>query len=35
MNTTNGRRMELNTTELEDPQQREGEPSEPDRRSGY
>src|SRR5450756_1315321 len=34
MSTTNGRRMELNTAELEDPQRREGERSEPDRSEG-
>ena len=34
MSKTNGRRMELNTAELEDPQRREDERSEPDRSGG-
>jgi transposase len=34
MSKTNGRRMELNTAELEDLQRREGERSEPDRSEG-
>src|ERR1700693_2991598 len=34
MSKTKGRRMELNTAELEDPQRREGERSEPDRSEG-